>query len=58
MINDIIIDLWSFVNFASINDIKRKYNPIVDLSKFTSNQKILNGTITIGYNQVCSKILS
>ena len=31
-----------FRNFANRKDIRRKCNPIVDLSKFTSNKKILS----------------
>ena len=30
-----------------MEDIGRKYNPIVDLSKFTFNKKILSGVITL-----------
>ena len=36
-IDDIAIDLEFSKIFATINDIRRKYNPIVNLSKFTSN---------------------
>ena len=36
-IDDIAIDLEFSKTFATINDIRRKYNPIVNLSKFTSN---------------------
>jgi len=36
-----------------MKDIRRRCNPIVDLSKFTSNKKILNKVITF-----CSEILS
>ena len=35
LIDDINIDIWFYGNFASIEDIRRKYNPIVNLSKFT-----------------------
>jgi len=41
-----------------MEDIRRKCDPIVDLSKFTSNKKILNDVVALGYNQVCSQILS
>ena len=41
-INDIAIDLQFSRNFASMEDIRRKFNPIVELSKFTSNKKILS----------------
>ena len=30
LIDDIAIDFLSFENFASMKDIRRKYNPIVD----------------------------
>ena len=33
--DNIVIDLCSFWNFASVKDIRRKYNPIVNLSQFT-----------------------
>ena len=49
----IVIDLWSYENYASIKDVRRKYYPMVDLSKFTSNKMILRGVVIIGYNQVC-----
>ena len=39
LIYDITIDLWFSKNFASMEDIKRKYNTMVDLSKFTFNKK-------------------
>ena len=35
----IAINLWSYWNFVSIEDIKRKCNIMMDLSKFTSNKK-------------------
>ena len=45
LIDNIVIDLWSFEKFANIEDIRRKCNLIVDLSKFTSNKKILSKII-------------
>ena len=36
MIDDIAIDLWYFLNFANIEDIRKKCNPMVNLSQFTS----------------------
>ena len=36
-IDDIAIDLEFSKIFATINDIRKKYNLIVNLSKFTSN---------------------
>ena len=46
-----------------MEDIRRKYNPIMDLSKFTSNnnikkQKRLSGVVALVYNQVCYQTLS
>ena len=41
-IDDITINLYFSWNFASMEDIKIRYNLIVDLSKFTSNKKILS----------------
>ena len=58
LIDNIAINLWSSENFASMEDIKRKCKPIVNLSKFTSNKKILNEVITLSYNQVCCETLS
>ena len=45
-IKDIAINLLFFRNFASMKDIRRKCNSMVDLSKFTSNKKILSNVIT------------
>ena len=57
--NSIAIDFWFYWNFTSMEDIKRKCNPIVDLSKFTSNKKyILSGFMGLIYNQVCCQTLS
>ena len=39
LIDDIAIDIWSYWKFAKMEDIRRKCNPMVDLSKFTSNTK-------------------
>ena len=41
-----------------MENIRRKYNPIIDLSKFTSNKKKFNGIVAISYNQVYGKTLS
>ena len=38
LIDDIVIDLWSFENFACMEDTSRKFNPMVDLLKFASNK--------------------
>ena len=45
-IDDISIDLYFSRNIANMENIKRKYNPMVDLSKFTSNKKILSKVAT------------
>ena len=45
-------------NFAIIEDVGRKYNLMVDLSKFTSNKNISNETVVLSYNQVYWKTLS
>ena len=58
MIDDITINFLFFGNFTSMKDIRRKWNPMVDLSIFTSNIKNISGVITIGYNQVCSQTFS
>ena len=39
LIYDITIGLWFSENFASIEDIIKKYNTMVDLSNFTSKKK-------------------
>ena len=49
MIDDIVIELRSSITFAHIKDIE-KCNPMVNISKFTSNKKILSEVITLGYN--------
>ena len=46
-IDDIAINLYFSWNFASMEDIKRRYNLIVDLSKFTSNKKILSKFVAL-----------
>ena len=57
MIDDITIDLWSYWNFASIEDIRKKCklcNRKVNFSKFTSNKYIyiyiLSGVVNLVYN--------
>ena len=35
LIDDIPIDIWSFLNFANMEDIRRKCNPIMNFSQFT-----------------------
>ena len=50
-IDDIAIDFHFSRNFANIEDIKKIYNLVVDLSKFTYNKKILSKVVTLSYNQ-------
>ena len=57
LINNIVINLWSSAKFVNMENIKRKYNLMVDLLKFTSN-KILNRVVILNYNQVCCQTLS
>ena len=45
MIDDITINFLSSGNFASVKNIKRKYNPMMDLLKFTFNKKILSKVV-------------
>ena len=40
LIDDKTIDFLFSWNFASIEDMRKKYNPIVNFSQFTSNKKI------------------
>ena len=49
--DDIAIDFEFSRNFASMKDIERKCNPMVDLSKFTCNKKILSKVVALDYNQ-------
>ena len=50
LIDNITIDIWFSRNFPSMEDISRKYNQMVDLSKFTSNKKILRKFVVLSYN--------
>ena len=43
-IDDITIDFYFSKNFTSMKDIRKRY-PMVDLSKFTSNKKILSNVV-------------
>ena len=62
MIDNIVIYFLFFYKFCKQEDNgykkKKKCYPIVNFFKFTSNKNILNGVVTIGYNQVFSQILS
>ena len=51
-LDDKVINLGSFGNFVDLKDIKRKYNSMINLSKFISNKKILNEIIAL-----CSCVL-
>ena len=44
LINNIIIDLYSFRNFTSVKDTK-KNDPITNLLKFISNKNILSEVV-------------
>ena len=50
MIDELIIDIFFlfYRNFINMEDIRRKYNLIVDLLKFISNKNILNRVVIIG----------
>ena len=37
-----------------MEDIRRKCNLMIDLSKFTYDKKILNKIVVLGYNLVCN----
>ena len=51
MIDDITINIWFYWYFVNIEDIRRKRDPIVNLSKFTFNKKkILSRVATLIYN--------
>ena len=50
LFDDIVIDFRLSENFLSMKDIRRKYNSMMNLSKFTFNKKILSEVIVIGYN--------
>ena len=45
-----VTDIWYFENFANMEDIERKCNPIVDLWIFTFNKKILSRIVATIYN--------
>ena len=42
--------LLIFVNFVSMEDIRRKCNSMIDLSQLTSNKKILSEIVVLDYN--------
>ena len=49
-LDDKVINLGSFGNFVDLKDIRRKCNSMMDLSKLTSNIKILNEIVVLCYN--------
>ena len=51
--DDVAIDIWSFWKFSSMEDLRKKCNPMVDLLKFTFNKKRLSEIVVLIYNQVC-----
>ena len=61
LVDDIAIDLWSSLNFASMKHIRRKCNSTLNFSKFISNKKILSEVIvqsSLLLNLVLSAIMS
>ena len=52
-IDDIAIILYFSRNVTSMENIRKIYNSMADLSKFTSNKKILNKIVILDYNQFC-----
>lgn len=58
LIDKVSTYLWSTKNFTSINDIKKKCNLIIDLSKFIFYKNILNANVIIDYNQILDKLYS
>ena len=52
-IDDIAIDLSFSGNFTSMKDIRKRCNPMVNLSKFNSNENILSKVVVLCYNQFC-----
>ena len=51
MIDDITINIWFYWYFVSMEDIRRKCDPMVDLSKFIFNKKKLSRVAALMYNQ-------
>ena len=51
-IDNIAIDFLFSRNFANIKDIRRKCNPMVDLSKFISNKKIFSNGLVLDLLQL------
>ena len=49
LIDDIVINFLSSWNFESMKGIRRKFNPKVDLSKFTSNTKNIEWSYNLNF---------
>ena len=58
LIDEKAISFLSFGKFASIEGIRKKGNPIVDLSKFTFNKKILSGVVIMDYKLEYERLIS
>ena len=56
LIDDIANDFLSFESFVSMENIRRKCNQIVDLSKFIYNKMILNEIVTLGSIKFVAKL--
>ena len=52
LIGDITINLWSFEDFASIENIRRKCNSMMNLSKFISNKKDIKQDYNLRLKQI------
>ena len=47
LIDDMVVDYSLFLKFCENISLRRKYNLIVNLSKFVSNNKILNDIVLL-----------
>ena len=56
LIDNIAINFLFFENLIIMKDLKRSYNLIIDLSKFTSNKKILKYQTKMQPNSVYPKL--
>ena len=54
LIDDIVINFYFSENFANMNYIRRKCNPIAYYWKFTYNKRIISGVRAFG--RLCPKI--
>ena len=55
MVDDITITYWFFGKFASMKDIRRKYYPMMDLSKFIYIKIILRGVVVEFVANLCPR---